>query len=503
MGREANILKLTNINKSFPGVKALSDMNLELRKGEVLALVGENGAGKSTLMKILSGAYKRDSGTIEFNGKEVDITSPKQSEAMGISIIYQELNLIQRITVAENVFLGRYPQKRGAIQWKQMNADAEKLFSELGISMNVKTPLRELSIAQQQIVEIVKAISINAKVVIMDEPTSSLSQNETEILFRIIRMLKARGTAVIFITHRLDEIYEICDRMTVLRDGCYIGTKEVKDVTKAEMIEMMIGRKLTNQYPKRESRIGSTVLQVKNISDGGKHVKDVSFEAREGEVLGFAGLVGAGRTETLRLIFGRDKRTGGEIYIDGQQVSIHSPRDAIKNGIGFVTENRKEEGLFLRSSVKVNTVMVALKKILKAGFYFDFKKEREAAEEYVRLLHTATPSVNQRVMFLSGGNQQKVVLAKWLFSDSRIIFFDEPTRGIDVGAKKEIYEIINSLVATGKVVIVVSSDMEEIMGICDRILVMHEGVISGEVAKEEFSQSLITEYAVGGIHHEK
>lgn len=498
MESAVNILKLNKINKAFPGVKALTDVDLTVRRGEVLALVGENGAGKSTLMKILSGAYKKDSGIIEFDGKQVEIHSPKQSEELGISIIYQELNLIQRVTVAENVFLGRYPMKMGVVQWKKMRADAKKLFDDMGIEMDVKAMLRELSLAQQQIVEIVKAVSIQAKVVIMDEPTSSLSHNETEILFRIIRMLKARGTAVIFITHRLDEIYAICDRMTILRDGCYIGTREVKDITKSEMIEMMIGRQLTNQYPQRENKIGEVALEVSGLSDGGNRVKEVSFQAHTGEVLGFAGLVGAGRTETMRMIFGADKRLQGDILVEGRKAVINSPRDAIRYGIGFVTENRKEEGLFLRSSVKVNTVMVALKKVLKAGIYFNFKKERQVAEEYVKLLHTATPSVEQRVMFLSGGNQQKVVLAKWLFSDSKIIIFDEPTRGIDVGAKREIYEIINSLVAEGKVVIVVSSDLEEIMGICDRIIVMHEGTISGEVRKSEFSQSKITEYAVGG-----
>ena len=497
MESAVNILKLTKINKAFPGVKALTDVDLTVRKGEVLALVGENGAGKSTLMKILSGAYKKDSGTIEFEGREVEIHSPKQSEELGISIIYQELNLIQRVTVAENVFLGRYPMKMGAVQWKKMREDAKKLFDDLGIEMDVRAMLRELSLAQQQIVEIVKAVSINAKVVIMDEPTSSLSHNETEILFRIIRMLKERGTAVIFITHRLDEIYTICDRMTILRDGCYIGTREVKEVTKADMIEMMIGRQLTNQYPQRDTKIGETALEVRGLSDGGKRVKEVSFAARSGEVLGFAGLVGAGRTETMRMIFGADKRARGEIFIDGKQVSINSPRDAIGMGIGFVTENRKEEGLFLRSSVKVNTVMVALKKILKAGFYFDFKKEKQVAEEYVKLLHTATPSVEQRVMFLRGGNQQKVVLAKWLFSDSKIIIFDEPTRGIDVGAKREIYEIINQLADEGKTIIVVSSEFEELIGIADRIVVMSEGRLAGEVGREEFDKELLLDMASG------
>ena len=384
------------------------------------------------------------------------------------------------------------------IQWKQMYEDSQKLINELGINIDVHKMLREMSLAEQQLIEIVKAVSTNAKVVIMDEPTSSLSQSETELLFDIIRKLKEKGTSIIFITHRLDEIYAVCDRMTILRDGCYIGSRDVKDVTKNEMIEMMIGRKLTNQYPSRESVIGETVLEVKNISDGGKRVKNVSFQAHSGEVLGFAGLVGAGRTETMRMIFGADKKISGEIFIRGKAVDIRSPRDAIRNGIGFVTENRKEEGLFLRSSIKVNTVMVALKKILKAGLYFDFKKEKAYAEEYVKKLHTATSSVNKRVMFLSGGNQQKVVLAKWLLSDADIIILDEPTRGIDVGAKREIYEIINELVAEKKVVIVVSSDMEEVIGICDRIIVMHEGVISGEVLKECFSQSTIGQLSVGG-----
>ena len=491
------ILELRKINKAFPGVKALTDVELMLKKGEVLALVGENGAGKSTLMKILSGAYKKDSGSIIFDGKEVEIQSPIHSEELGIAIIYQELNLIQRITVAENVYLGRYPEHNGVIQWKQMYEDSQKLINELGINIDVHKMLREMSLAEQQLIEIVKAVSTNAKVVIMDEPTSSLSQSETELLFDIIRKLKEKGTSIIFITHRLDEIYAVCDRMTILRDGCYIGSRDVKDVTKNEMIEMMIGRKLTNQYPSRESVIGETVLEVKNISDGGKRVKNVSFQAHSGEVLGFAGLVGAGRTETMRMIFGADKKISGEIFIRGKAVDIRSPRDAIRNGIGFVTENRKEEGLFLRSSIKVNTVMVALKKILKAGLYFDFKKEKAYAEEYVKKLHTATSSVNKRVMFLSGGNQQKVVLAKWLASNPRILVLDEPTRGIDVSAKAEIYALINNLTAQGMAILLVSSELPEIMGISDRIIVMHDGEITGEFQREEFSEQSIMTCAIG------
>ncbi len=493
-----DILKLTNVNKEFPGVKALTDMCFSLRPGEVHALVGENGAGKSTLMKILSGAYRKDSGTIEFEGREVEINSPKAAEKLGIATIYQELNLISRMTVAENVYLGRFPREKGAIQWKKMNEDAQALFDSFDIEMDVRKMVRSVSLAQRQIVEIIKAVSTNAKVVIMDEPTSSLTTRETEVLFRIIRTLKSKGIAIIFITHRLDEIFEICDRMTVLRDGCYIGTREISDITKSEMIAMMIGRELTQQYPERNASIRDVLLECKHMSDTEGRVKDVSFAVRGGEVLGFAGLVGAGRTEIMRLIFGADKRSQGHIFIRGKEVSIRNPRDAIANKIGFLTENRKEEGLFLRSTVRVNTVMVALKKIMVKGLYFNFRKEKEEAEKYVKLLHIVTPSVNQKAMYLSGGNQQKVVLAKWLFSDSQIIIFDEPTRGIDVGAKREIYSIINQLAEEGKAVIVVSSDMEEILGISDRILVMHEGVISGEIMKPDFSQTLVTEYAVGG-----
>ncbi|MBE6831938.1 MAG: sugar ABC transporter ATP-binding protein [Ruminococcaceae bacterium] len=493
-----DILTLKKVNKCFPGVKALVDVDFSLREGEVHALVGENGAGKSTLMKILSGAYKRDSGTIEICGEKVEITSPKQAEKLGISIIYQELNLIQRVTVAENVFLGRYPKKCGLVQWQKMNEDTKALFDGFGIKIDVEAVLRNISLAQQQIVEIIKAVSINAKVVIMDEPTSSLTSQETEVLFNIIRTLKAKGIAVIFITHRLNEIYEICDRLTVLRDGCFIGTRDVKDVSQNELISMMIGRELTQQYPVRDSAVGDIVLEVNHLSDGGHRVKDISFAARKGEVVGFGGLVGAGRTETMRIIFGADKKTSGEILINGQKVEIKNPRHAVSHGIGFLTENRKEEGLFLKSSIRFNTVVVSPQKILHRGkMFFDFKKEKKIATDYVQALRTVTPSVNQRAMFLSGGNQQKVVLAKWLFADSQIVIFDEPTRGIDVGAKREIYEIINSLAAQGKVILVVSSDMEEIMGISDRILIMHEGTISGEVAKSDFSQSLIMKFAVG------
>jgi ABC-type sugar transport system ATPase subunit len=495
MGADGYILTLSKVNKAFPGVKALTDVDFELKKGEVHALVGENGAGKSTLMKIISGAYKKDSGIIKFDGKEVEITSPKASERLGISIIYQELNLINRMSVAENIYLGRPAKKLGMIQWRKIISDAKALFESFDVKMDVTRMVRELSIAQQQIVEIFKAVSINAKVVIMDEPTSSLTETETEMLFRIINALKEKGISVIFITHRLDEVFAISDRVTVLRDGCYIGTKDITDITKGEMIKMMIGRELKKQFPERNVELGEEYLRVEGLSDGYK-VKDVSFSVKRGEVLGFAGLVGAGRTDTMRLIFGADKKTKGKIFIEGKEVKIKSPIQSIAKGIGFVTENRKEEGLFLPLSVSNNIVAVAIEKI-KSFRILNFMKEKHLSEKYVGDLRIQTPSVNQKAVFLSGGNQQKVVVSKWLLKDSDIMILDEPTRGIDVGAKREIYQIINDLAAQGKAIIVVSSEMEEIMGISDRIIVMHEGRISGEVTKENFSQQLITEYAVG------
>ena len=494
--QDENVLVLKGVYKEFPGVKALTDVDLTIKRGEVHALVGENGAGKSTLMKILAGAYKKDSGTILFDGQEVEIGSPKAAEKLGVSIIHQELNLMGSLTVAENIFLGRQPKAHGIVQWKRMFADAQALFERIGIDEDVRRPVGGLSIARQQMVEIAKAVSVNAKVVIMDEPTSSLTSRETEILFSIIGTLKAQGAAVIFITHRLEEIFRVADRLTVLRDGYCIGTREVGETTKDELISMMIGRELTQQFPAREARVGEVCLKVEHLSDGNR-VKDVSFEVRHGEVVGFAGLVGSGRTETMRLIFGADKRRSGKIFINGREAEVSTTRDGIRSRIGFVTEDRKEEGLLLSLPVRFNITLVAIRKIQRMRI-LNMKKEQQASEEYVKSLHIATPSINQKVVYLSGGNQQKVVVAKWLFSDSEIVILDEPTRGIDVGAKREIYEIINRLASEGKAVIVVSSEMEEVMGISDRIIVMREGEVAGTVVREDFSQQRITEYAVGG-----
>ena len=494
--RASNVLELKGISKSFPGVKALTDVEFNVRKGEILALVGENGAGKSTLMKILSGSYKKDTGTVIFDGREVNVSSPKEAERLGLSIIHQELNILDGITVAENIFLGRQPKKHGVVDWKQMNRQAKELFETLDIHIDVTRKVRGLSVAQKQMIEIAKAVSYDTKLVIMDEPTSSLTDQETRILFRIIRDLKRKNVAVIFISHRMDEIFEICDRATVLRDGQCIGTRDLKDTTREDLIVMMIGRELTKQYPERNVSIGDQLLRVEDLSDG-KKVKHISFSVRAGEVLGFAGLVGSGRTETMRLVFGADRRASGDIYLEGARLNIRTPGDSVASHIAFVTEDRKAEGLLMRQPVKNNIVMVSLDKIKKRRV-LNMKMERETARKYVNDLKIVTPTIYQKAMFLSGGNQQKVVVAKWLFSDAKVIILDEPTRGIDVGAKREIYEIINQLAGEGKAIIVVSSEMEEIMGISDRILVMHEGKIAGELQKEEFSQRTISGYAIGG-----
>lgn len=496
MDHAENILSLKGVSKSFPGVKALDHVDFSVRKGEVHALAGENGAGKSTLMKILSGSYRKDEGTVEFDGRIVEVRSPRDAENLGLSIIYQELNIFQGLSVAENIYVGRQPKKNGIVDWNKMYGDAEKLFEELHIKLDVRKKMRGMSIAQQQMVEIAKAVSSRAKLVIMDEPTSSLATHETKLLFEIINRLRDSGVAIIFITHRLDEIFEISDRITVMRDGCSIGTRNTKDITKAELITMMIGREMTKQFPVRHAKIGGELLRLENISDE-KKVNGVSFTVSKGEVLGFAGLVGAGRTETMRMIFGADKRRTGKIYMNGKEIRIRSPKDSVKNKIAFVTENRKEEGLLLAKSVRQNIVMAALFKIRKKCL-LNYKKEQEYSKKYIAEMNISTPSENKQVMFLSGGNQQKVVVAKWLMSDSEVIILDEPTRGIDVGAKHEIYELINQLAEAGKAIIVVSSDMEEILGISDRILVMYEGEVTGEVKREEFSQRIISEYQIGG-----
>ena len=492
-----NILVLKGITKDFPGVRALDHVDFSVKKGEVLALAGENGAGKSTLMKILSGSYAKDSGTIEFDGNVVDIKSPRDAENLGLSIIYQELSVLQGLSVAENIYAGRQPRtKSGLVDWKRMYRDAGMLFKTLGIEMDVKRRVLGMSMAQQQMIEIAKAVSFQAKLVIMDEPTSSLTDSETQKLLKIIRDLSSKGVAVIFITHRMDEIFAVTDRITVMRDGRTVGTVCTSEVSKAELIKMMIGREMTKQFPSRKVSLGEELLRVENISDG-KKVRGVSFHVAAGEVLGFYGLVGAGRTETMRMIFGADKRQSGKIYIRGKVVQNRTPMDSVKHKIAFATEDRKQEGLLLNKPIYMNVVTVALDKVRKHRL-INHQLETKYSNSYIEELKIVTPSVKQKTMFLSGGNQQKVVIAKWLMSDAEIVILDEPTRGIDVGAKWEIYELINHLAEAGKAVIVVSSDMEEILGISDRVAVMREGVIAGIVEKDMLSQRALSAYAIGG-----
>ena len=491
-----NFLELEHVSKEFPGVKALKDVSFSIRKGEVHALIGGNGAGKSTLMKILSGAYVKNAGTIRVDGTETEIGNPKVAEALGITIIYQELNLVQSLSVAENIFIGRLPMtKANTVDWNTMNKQAAELLQEFEIDIAPQTPVNTISIAQQQMVEIIKAVSKNARLVIMDEPTSSLTTKEISVLFRMIRRLKDKGVAVIFISHRLDEIFEISDRITIMRDGAYVATRDVDKITRSELISLMIGREMSQQFPDRDVAIGDELLRVENLSDG-TLLKDISFTLHKGEVLGFAGLVGAGRTELMHSVFGSRKRKTGSLYMDGKKIGNHSPNQSIHNGIGFVTEDRKQEGLALNLTVRENTCMVAMEKVLKYGL-INRKKETENTKHYIDALNIVTPSEEQHAVFLSGGNQQKVVLSKWLMSDCNVVVMDEPSRGIDVGAKREIYEIINQMVALGKGIIVVSSEFDEVMGICDRIIVMCEGRITGVLSKEEFSQEKIAALAVG------
>ncbi len=446
-----NMLEFKGISKSFTGVRALQDISFGIPKGHVHALLGENGAGKSTLMKILSGAYTKDSGEILIDGRTTDIRNTTDSEKLGVAIIYQELNLIPELTIAENIFLDRQPINRGLIDWKRMRADAQEALQQIDIELDVKMKVGSLSVAQQQMVEIAKAISLKSRILILDEPTSALTESETEKLFSVIRRLRSQGITMIYISHRMEEIFEICDSYTVMRDGTYVTGGAISEVTANKIIEYMAGRSLSQVYPETEHETGEEVLRAEHM-DNGKEVKDVSFTLKKGEILGFAGLVGAGRTETLKAVFGADKKAGGKVYINGKECRIRSPREAIRHGIGFLPENRKEEGLVTDLSVMDNIVMAKMENAFENG-RFSVKKASKLCASYIKSLLIKTPSEKQKVKFLSGGNQQKVVLAKWLNCDPDIIVLDEPTRGIDVNAKFEIYQIIVSLAAQGKSII--------------------------------------------------
>lgn len=492
------VLELKNIYKSFPGVKVLEDVTLQVRPGEVHALMGENGAGKSTLMKILMGIYKADQGSIFLEGKETVIHGPKDAMSKGISMIHQELNTVLDMEVAENVFVGRELLKKGMEKLKivdiaRMREETGRYFREMNIDIDPRAKMRTLSVAEMQLVEIVKAISLNSKIIVMDEPTSAITEKEAAVLFTQIERLKKQGVAIIYISHKMDEIFRISDTITVLRDGQWIGTKPAKELDNDMLIKMMVGRELTDIYPKDPVEIGDVILEVKNLSRG-KKVQDASFSLRKGEVLGIAGLVGAGRSELVETIFGLYPKTGGQIFLHGKEVHIKSAADAIKNKMALITEDRKQTGLNLIVSVKENIASVSIGKLSNHGIVND-RKINEVSEKYIKELKIKTPDGNAIVGNLSGGNQQKVVLAKWLLDEPDIIIFDEPTRGIDIGAKRDIYLLINNLAKEGKAVIVISSEMAEVMGICDRILVMAEGRINGEVQREEFSQEVIMGYA--------
>ena len=493
------ILTMKDIDKTFPGVHALNHVNFEVRSGEVHALMGENGAGKSTLMKVLTGIYTKDSGTITFEGKEVEFHNPREAQQAGIVIVHQELNMMGHLTVAQNIFVGREKKRGIMINDKAMNEDARRLFAQLNIDIDPRETMSNLTVAKQQMCEIAKAISHDAKVIIFDEPTAALTDSEIEQLFVIIRDLRNKGYGIVYISHRMDEIKKITDRVSVMRDGEYIGTLITEDCTKEDIIDMMVGRVIYEE-PKTASRCPAdapVVLKVEHLN-AGRMVQDISFELHRGEILGFAGLVGAGRTETARALFGADPKQGGDIWIDGKKVVINSPKDAVEAGISYLSEDRKRFGIVLKKNITENTTLATLKEYTN-GIFINKPKEAAVTKQYVDLLKTKTPGIDQLVMNLSGGNQQKVVVAKWLVNDSRIMIFDEPTRGIDVGAKQEIYELMNQLAASGKAIIMISSELAEILRMSDRIIVMCEGKKTGEFDIAEATQEKIMTAATRDI----
>lgn len=490
------VLEMKGITKVYPGVVALNDVSIDLRKGEVLALLGENGAGKSTLMKILSGIIPATHGEIDINGKRAEMKSINDAHALGVSIIHQELNLIGEMDAAQNMFLGREPKTFGnIIDTKKLYADTQAIMDSLGLQLDIRTPVKKLSVARRQMVEIGKALSFGANIIIMDEPTAPLTNVEIHELFRIIRDLKAEGRSVIYISHRLEEIPVICDRASVLRDGCFIGTNDVDQLTRETMINMMAGRVLKDLFPKIEAPIGDTILEVRGLCTD--MLKDISFTVRSGEILALTGLVGAGRTETVRALFGVDHKDAGEVWIHGKKVEICKPRDAIRHGLAFLTEDRKDEGFVPLMTVKENITLPNLAPI-QTGTVIHMKEERELVKEYIENLRIKTPHMNQKVKFLSGGNQQKVILAKWLNVDADIIILDEPTRGIDVGAKAEIYTIMGEIAKQGKAIIMISSEMEEVIAVSDRAVVLCEGRVTGTLERKDYTQEQIMSYAMGG-----
>lgn len=498
MESENNLLELRNIIKRYPGVLALDEVSMHVKAGEVHGLVGENGAGKSTLIKVLAGAHSPDSGEIFFDGQAFSSLTPHQAMNLGIACIYQELNQVNYMTVAENIFLGRELKgKHSILDRKTQEAQTRKLLKDFELDIEPDMAVGYLGVGRRQMVEICKAVHSKAKLIIMDEPTASLSEKETGELFRIVAKLKKQHVTMIFISHRLEEIKSICDNLTVMRDGKVVANKAIEDVTVDNIIRLMVGRDITNKYPKKDVPLGPVLLEVKNLQKENTF-SDISFSVHAGEILGFSGLVGAGRTEVVRALTGADKLDGGEIFVDGNKIAIKNPRDSIKAGIAFLTEDRKGQGLVLLQSVEFNSTLVNLQDFKTKKFFIDLPKIRKSAQKMVDDMRIKVPSVATLTGQLSGGNQQKVVIAKWLMTSARIFIFDEPTRGIDVGAKIEVYNLINDLVSNGSAVIMISSEMDECMGMADRIVVMHEGKITAEIQRPDFSQEKIM-YAASGI----
>lgn len=490
-------IEMKGINKSFGTNQVLKNAGFVLEDGEVHALMGENGAGKSTLMKILTGVYTRDDGTVIVDGEEVVYKSPQEAEKAGIVFIYQEINSLFDMTVEENLFMGKEITKGfGIVDKKAMRAKAQEVMDKMGVSIPVDAVMGELSVGQQQMVEICKALMVDAKVIIMDEPTAALTQSETEGLFEVIESLRKKGVSIVYISHRMEEIFELCDRITILRDGTYIDTKYIKDITMDDVVQMMIGREIGERFPKRDVKIGDEVLRVEGLTKN-KVFHDVCFSVRAGEVLGVSGLMGAGRTEIMQSIFGNLSRESGKIFIDGEEVTIKNPRQAIAAGIGFVTEDRKTEGLLLEKSIAENIEIANLKKVSSKGV-LNKKKQDKIVKQGIEEFRVKCFGPWHECNNLSGGNQQKVVLAKWIYTDPKILILDEPTRGVDIGAKKEIYDVINQLAAKGVAVIMVSSELPEVLGMSDRIMVVHEGTVTGIIDAADADQAKVMTLATGG-----
>ncbi|MDF2950766.1 MAG: lantibiotic transporter permease [Anaerocolumna sp.] len=490
-------VQLKNITKHFGGVKALTDVTLQIKKGEIHALIGENGAGKSTLMKILSGAYQKDSGQIFIDGREVKITSPKEAKDLGVAVIYQEFMLAPDLTVAENIFIDKLVDAGMFINWKTLKVKAKEQLLKLGFNdIDPSAKVGTLSVAYQQVVEICKCLTRNAEVLVLDEPTAVLTFSEIEKLFSIIRQLKSEGVSIVYISHRLEEIFQLSDNITVLKDGTYVDTVPTSSISKEELVSMMVGREIMQLFPSRQVKISDEILRVENLN-AGKLVKNVSFSVKAGEVVGFSGLVGAGRTETMRAIFGADSIDSGKVIYFGKEVRFKSPKDAIGNGFGLLPEDRKKQGLLLEQSIRNNTTLASMHKIKNKFDIINHRKEKEYVKNLLADINTKYGSSEDNANSLSGGNQQKIALAKWLSADCKCIVFDEPTRGVDVGAKTEIYKIINNLAEQGVGVIMISSEMTELIGMCDRVIIMRQGMIAGEVDKSELNENNLIKFAMG------